>query len=593
MYHIRSAKAVILFVSLLSCAAAGQEPVLFPADKAVEVNPDTHLVLTFESEPAIGGAGTIRIYDASDDRLVDMLDMSVPPGPTEPNKVKVPYTQVPYEYVSSNSTNANTKPGTPSGTARPTPDSYQLTIIGHFTDGFHFYPVIVHDNVTTIYPHNNLLEYGKSYYVQIDPGVLTVEDGSFGGISGEDGWRFTTKKAEPDLESKRLVVAADGSGDFNTVQGAVDFVPDYYPERVTIFIKNGDYEEIVYFRNKTNITFIGESRKGVVVHYHNNEVFNPHPSNVATNEWPGTFPSRRAPFMADNSSDINIVNMTIKTTARGQAEGLLLAGERIIVSNVTIDGSGDALQANGTVYLENSSVKGDGDNILGRGACFFKNCEMLSTGGCYMWIRNTDANHGNVFVDSVFKTLDGKQTDLARSPVNNGYYSYPYAEAVLINCILEGITPAGWGRIEGETENMHFWEFNSTSLSDGVPVDVSGRHPVSKQLKLPEDAEAIATYGDPAFVLGGWQPAMVPIVLSQPEFVEAKEGQPMELSIVVAAVPEPAYQWNKNSEPIASATSAVLKIDKVSQADVGIYTVDITNISGTVTTNAIELTVVK
>ena len=25
-----------------------------------------------------------------------------------------------------------------------------------------------------------------------------------------------------------------------------------------------------------------------------NEAFNPHPPNVATNEWPGTFPSRRA-----------------------------------------------------------------------------------------------------------------------------------------------------------------------------------------------------------------------------------------------------------------------------------------------------------
>ena len=483
----------------------GANVVLFPENGAKDVNPDTHLVVTFESEPVVGESGKICIYDAADDSLVDMLDMSIPAGPTEPNKVKVPYAQIPYEYVSGNFTNKNTKPGTPSGTAKPTPGCYQLTIIGGFTDAFHFYPVIVHGNTATIYPHNNMLEYGKSYYVKIDDGVLNISDGGFEGISKKSDWKFSTKKAGPDIKSGRFVVAADGSGDFNTVQGAVDYVPDYYPEKVTIFIKNGDYEEIVYFRNKTNITFVGESRDGVVVHYANNEVFNPHPSNVATNEWKGTFPSRRAAFMVDNSGDITLKDMTIRTDLKGQAEGLLICGERIIVSNVTIEGSGDALQANGTVYLENSSVKGDGDNILGRGACFFKNCEMISTGYVYMWVRNTAINHGNIFVDCVFRTLDGKKTEFARAPENKGY-CYPYAEAVLINCKLEGISDVGWGSVGGDTSNMRYWEYNSTDLKTGKPVDVSKRHPVSRQLKMPEDKELIENYSAPEWVLGGWRP---------------------------------------------------------------------------------------
>lgn len=512
MFHFRRSHAIIaaclLSLFVLSGYSDAGQPELFPADRAVNVNPDTHLVMTFSSEPVVGTSGKIRIYDAEDDRLVDTLDMSIPAGPTESNKIKVPYTQVPYDYTCINATNANTKPGTPSGTALPTPDCYQLTIIGHFTDGFHFYPVIVHGNTATIYPHNNLLEYNKTYYVQIDPEVFSVEDENFKGISGKTGWIFTTKRLPPDLESGRLVVAADGTGDFNTVQGAADYIPGYNAEPITVFIKNGDYEEIVYFRNKTNVTFVGEDRHKVVVHYHNNEVFNPHPSNVATNEWPGTFPSRRAPFMIDNCSDISLVNMTVKTTAKGQAEGLLINGERIIVSNVTIEGSGDALQANGTIYLENSSVKGDGDNILGRGAVFFKNCELYSTGGCYMWVRNTEGNHGNIFVDCIFKTLYGKETEFARSPMNKGYYAYPFAEAVMINCKLEGISPAGWGKIGGDTENMHFWEYNSTNLSDGKPVDVSQRHPVSKQLKMPDDAEVIENYSVPSYVLGGWVPKL-------------------------------------------------------------------------------------
>ena len=64
-------------------------------------------------------------------------------------------------------TNANTKPGTPSAGAEPTPDTYQLTIIGGFTDGFHFYPIIVSGNTATIQLHHNLLEYGK-YVLRAD-----------------------------------------------------------------------------------------------------------------------------------------------------------------------------------------------------------------------------------------------------------------------------------------------------------------------------------------------------------------------------------------------------------------------------------------
>jgi pectinesterase len=94
----------------------------FPADKATNVNPDTHLKLTFPSAPVLGNSGQIRIYDAADHHLVDLLDLSIPPGPTAPTpSPDATYTPVPYEYVSGRFTNANTKPGTPSGAALPQP----------------------------------------------------------------------------------------------------------------------------------------------------------------------------------------------------------------------------------------------------------------------------------------------------------------------------------------------------------------------------------------------------------------------------------------------------------------------------------------
>ena len=66
-----------------------------------------------------------------------------------------------------------------------------------------------------------------------------------------------------------------------------------------------------------------------------------------------------------------------------------------------------------------------------------------------MWIRNTSANHGNVFANSVFKTRGSQETVIARAPTNGGK-NYPYCEAVLIDCALSGISPVGWGEIGGE-----------------------------------------------------------------------------------------------------------------------------------------------
>jgi len=572
---------VLLLVAAQIASSQSGSIARFPADNATGINPDTHLVLTFQSPPTLGKSGQIRIYDASNDKLVDTLDLRIPPGPTAgATGPAAPYTPVPYTYSSGRPTNANATAGTPSGVAAPTSREFQLTIIGGFTDAFHFYPVILHDKVATIYPHNNLLEYNKTYYVQMEPGVLTVADGSFTGVRNKD-WKFTTKRRPPEANANRLVVAADGSGDFNTVQGAIDFVPDNNSRRVTIFIRNGQYEEIVYFRNRTNVTLLGEDRDKVVVSYANNEVFNPHPSNISTNEWPGTFPSRRAAFMGDNVSGIHLVNLTIKNTTRGQAEGLLLTGEKNIVSHVTVVGSGDALQINGSVYLTDSLIIGDGDSILGRGPSFFNRSELQSR-GVFMWIRNTDANHGNVFVNSTFRKLGGGTTELARAPINNGR-AYPYAESVLINCLLDGISPVGWGAMGGDTANMHYWEYNSRSVTDGKPVDVSQRKPESKQLTMERDAATIANYSNPAYVLG-WNPMMAPIILKDPESAATRIGQSATLSVTATAVPDPTYQWFKNDRPIGGAVGNTLDV-----SDAGRYSVSVTNAAGTVRSKAVTV----
>ena len=69
---------------IMACNQTGQvNATLFPASGSENVNPDTHLVLTFSETPVLGDSGMIRVYDAVTDQVVDSLDLSIPSGPTE------------------------------------------------------------------------------------------------------------------------------------------------------------------------------------------------------------------------------------------------------------------------------------------------------------------------------------------------------------------------------------------------------------------------------------------------------------------------------------------------------------------------------
>ena len=493
--------AILAIMANISFVALGQNSImdLMPYRGATDVNIDTHLVLTMSETPTVGNQGFVSVYDKQSGELVDRLDMSIPPGPTQsqPLNPAAQYTPVPYTYRVEHVTNRNTEAGKPSGVNQWDRSRYQLDIIGGFSDAFHFYPIIVKGNVVTIYLHHNILEYGHEYYVTIDKGVI----GGFDGISSSEGWTFKTKTHGPERSRKEITVSADGKGDFSTVQGAMDFIPDSISSeqgRYHVKIKNGEYCELVYFRNKRFVTIEGESRDGVFIHYPNNEVFNPHPSDIKTNELKGTFPSRRAAFAADNCSDLIFRNLTLKTDCTGQAEGFLVNGERIFSENLHIIGDGDALQANGSCYWLNCRIDGGGDTILGRGPSFFNHCTLSSTGP-FMWIRNTDANHGNVFVGCHFIGLS-EHAVIGRLPDNKGK-NYPCAECVLLNCTLENIPSSGWGRVDESAYNAVLLEFNSHD-AEGKPVDVSQRHPKMRQLHPIDDAEIIGRYSDSKWVLG-------------------------------------------------------------------------------------------
>lgn len=487
---------------LAGTTVSAQQPTFWPKTD-IPVPVDTRLSISFPTQPVLGKEGWIRVYDAETDALVDSLDICKPSGLYAPRTYgeDCDYVHIPYQYArTAMATNRTVRPGTSSHPeAEDTPDDYQLNIIGGFTDGFHFHPVLLRGNNANIYLHNNMLDYGCRYYVTVDKSVFPVK--GFKGIMKKDGWTFTTNPSAPTADT--LYVNADGTADFCTVQGALDHIPDFSTRRYVIQIAAGDYEEIVYARNKTNVVIQGSGMESTRVHYANNEVFNPHPMKVKTNERPGTFPSRRAAFMLDNCHDIVMLDLTVATDLTGQAEGLLLNGERIALHRVHIIGSGDALQANGTIYMEGCQIDGGGDTILGRGAVFAYHCDFRNDGGPFTWVRNTRGTHGDVFVECTFSCPDGRLCDYGRTPVNHGI-AYPFAELVVIDCKVRNLAPSGWGVIGEPSATM--LEYNTRDMLTGLPVDTSRRALYSCQLDSVNDAALIRCYRNPAFVLKGWKP---------------------------------------------------------------------------------------
>jgi pectin methylesterase-like acyl-CoA thioesterase len=491
---LRPAWALALAASALSSLpalrAAVGAPQLFPRANATAVCPDTPLHLTFASPPTLGAGGKIEIFDAATRALVESIDVSSPTA--------------------------------------------EKTIGG--LDHCRYYPVIVAGNEASIYPRNGVLAWNKTYYVTIEPGVFLLGSDRYAGLDGAAAWSFTTKAEAPPRGATKLTVAADGTGDFCTVQGALDFIPAGNTTPTTIFIRKGVYTEIIFFTNKHALTLRGEDRHETVIAYANNARFNasggnpyatatPNPSAVPTPHVGSIY--HRGVFMAHRVSDLVLTNLTIHdTTPKGgsQAEAIILNGTttaRAIVTGVDLFSYQDTLQINGQAYVSNCRIEGDVDFMWGNGPSFFENCvcRSLSSRAFYTQIRNPGQkqleNHGFVFLHC---TLDGAPG------VANNYLSrietsrFPNSEVVLIDCVLgSSVRPEGWQlerseKDDGKTDDgktpkqVRFWEYHSHA-ADGTPVDVGGRAFYSRQLNLPADAATIANYSDPTFVLGhGWDP---------------------------------------------------------------------------------------
>lgn len=290
------------------------------------------------------------------------------------------------------------------------------------------------------------------------------------------------------------VVAKDGSGDFFTVQEAINAVPNFRKnKRTTILVRKGEYKETVIVPEcKINVSLIGQ--KGAVI----------------TNDGYSSKKNALGDEMSTSGSstcfiygpDFYAEHITFANTAGrvGQAVACFVSGDRAMFKGCRFLGNQDTLYTYGKncrQYYEDCYIEGTVDFIFGWSQAVFNRCNIHSLGSGYVTAPSTDQDqkYGYIFYDCKLTADAG---------VNGVYLSRPwrpYAKAVFIRCDMGShINPLGWnnwGRKSNEV-TVTYAEYQSK----GAGANAKARAPFGKQLKNLDgyDIEKVLAGTD------GWNP---------------------------------------------------------------------------------------
>ena len=277
---------------------------------------------------------------------------------------------------------------------------------------------------------------------------------------------------KPYVRHYDFVVAKDGSGDFFSVQEAINAVPDFRKNvRTTILVKRGVYKEkIVIPASKINLSLIGED--GSVLSYDDYaDKLN------CFGEKTGTSGSASCYIYAP---DFYAENLTFENTSGpvGQAVACFVSADRAYFKHCRFLGWQDTLYTYGKgcrQYYEDCYIEGTVDFIFGWSTAVFNRCHIHSKTKGYVTAPSTDQGqkYGYVFYDCRLTADEG---------VTGVYLSRPwrpYAQAVFVRCDLGGhIMPAGWnnwGNVENE-KTAFYAEYQSRGAGANPKARASFSH---------------------------------------------------------------------------------------------------------------------
>jgi pectinesterase len=288
-----------------------------------------------------------------------------------------------------------------------------------------------------------------------------------------------------------FTVAKDGSGDYKFIQDAIDAMRVYPLAPITLYIKNGVYNEKIELPvNNTDVTFIGESVDKTII------TFNDYSGRGHTN----TFTSYTAKISGNRFVAVNI---TFANTAGpvGQALALYVDADKAVFKNCKFLGNQDTIFAageNAAQLFTDCYIEGTTDFIFGPATAVFENCTIRAKSNSFITAANTPANkpHGFVFL---------RCTIQADTTVHKLYLGRPwraYSKTVFLFCNLPAaIAPEGWNNWgNAANEKTSFYaEYKNT----GAGATTQQRVSWSKQLT---DKEALLYTKDKIFaaVTAAW-----------------------------------------------------------------------------------------
>jgi len=272
-----------------------------------------------------------------------------------------------------------------------------------------------------------------------------------------------------------FTVAKDGTGEYTSIQDAIDAIRVYPLAPITVYIKNGIYNEKIELpANNVDVTFIGENVDSTIITFNDysgkgkHTTFTSYTAKISGNR-----------FRAENITFANSAGPV------GQALALYVDADKAVFKNCKFLGNQDTIFTSGENARQlfyNCYIEGTTDFIFGPSTAVFQNCTIRAKTNSFITAANTtkDKKFGYVFLDC--KII----TDTAVTKLYLGRPWRAYSKTVFIRCELpKTIAAEGWNNWNNpENEKTVFYaEYKNT----GEGAATSQRVKWSKQLS---DAEA-------------------------------------------------------------------------------------------------------
>ena len=332
---------------------------------------------------------------------------------------------------------------------------------------------------------------------------------------------FPADKTAPEMagkippEDKTFYVAADGTGDYWSIQRALDMAPK--TGGAVLSVAPGIYREVITV-DKPDITIRSsnpDASKTIVV------------DDRSAGQNGGTLHSATVNVTADNffaenitfQNDFNRTHPQLPTGS--QALALLVTGDRAIFHNVRLLGNQDTVYlgthcgpdrqdcAPTRQYFSDSYIEGNVDFIFGDSMAVFEHCELHSTPHDGGFITAQSKHYPSEKSGFVFDHCTTSADPGVTGPVYLGRPWRPYATVIFMHTWMDDkIAPAGWREWHpGQTHSLdtaYYAEFDSTG--PGAHHDERDPH---THFLTPEQA---AQYEPKVFLRGNdnWDPTKLP-----------------------------------------------------------------------------------